>query len=61
MKKKRHSLLTIFGIIFCFVLFAAGILFSDSLPFLTLLGIAGLSGVYYFVFRLVKGSENRQK
>ena len=46
-------ILSIVGIILCFILFVVGMVFSEQIPFLTLVGMLGLSGMAYFVFRIV--------
>ncbi|MDM5227217.1 hypothetical protein QUF73_13480 [Cytobacillus sp. NJ13] len=57
MNKSQRFLLSLLAIILSFALFVIGILFAEKIPFLTVLGILGLSGVYYFVFRIVKRSS----
>ena len=58
--KSQRFLLTLLAIILSFALFVVGILFAEKVPFLTVLGILGLSGVYYFVFRIVKRSPKTE-
>ncbi|MBN8204210.1 hypothetical protein JI665_27625 [Bacillus sp. NTK034] len=57
MKKSQRLLLSLLAVILSFALFVIGIIFAEKMPFLTVLGILGLSGVYYFVFRIVKKSS----
>ncbi|KAF0823196.1 hypothetical protein ACOSZF_19730 [Cytobacillus firmus] len=61
LKKSKRILLSLFAILICLGLFVIGILFAGKMPFLTVLGIAGLSGIYYVVFRLVKTSAEIEK
>lgn len=58
--KSQRFLLTLLAIILSFALFVVGILFAEKVPFLTVLGILGLSGVYNFVFRIVKRSPKTE-
>ncbi|WP_264740089.1 hypothetical protein [Cytobacillus firmus] len=60
MNKSHRFLLSLLAIILSFALFVIGMLFAEKLPFLTVLGILGLSGVYYFVFRIVKRSSKTE-
>jgi len=61
MNSKKNTILSIVGIILCFILFATSMLYVEQNAFLTLLGILGLSGMSYFVFRLVtKTLENKK-
>ncbi|WP_312886320.1 hypothetical protein [Bacillus sp. NTK034] len=57
LKKSQRLLLSLLAVILSFALFVIGIIFAEKMPFLTVLGILGLSGVYYFVFRIVKKSS----
>lgn len=61
LRKNKRILLSLFAILICLALFVIGILFAEKMPFLTLLGIAGLCGIYYVVFRLVKTSAEIKK
>ncbi|WP_156177714.1 hypothetical protein [Bacillus sp. SA1-12] len=58
---KKEILLNIVGSIFCFIMFSIGMLYAEQVPFLTLLGIVGLSGFSYFVFRMVTLAIANQK
>lgn len=60
LNKSQRLLLSLLAIILSFALFVVGILFAEKVPFLTVLGILGLSGVYYFVFRIVKRSHKTE-
>ncbi|KON90442.1 hypothetical protein AF332_26380 [Sporosarcina globispora] len=60
MNKSQRFLLSLLAIILSFALFVTGILFAEKMPFLIVLGILGLSGVYYFVFLIVKKSSKTE-
>jgi hypothetical protein len=61
MHKRKRILPSLFSILICLALFVTGILFAEKIPFLTVLGILGLSGIYFAVFRLVKTTEEIKK
>lgn len=61
MNCKKNTILSIVGIIICFILFAASMSYVEQNAFLTLLGILGLSGVSYFVFRMVTRTLDNKK
>ncbi|QHA90874.1 hypothetical protein [Bacillus sp. N1-1] len=54
MNRKMNTIQNIVGVIFCFILFAVSMFYAEQNAFFILFGIAGLSGVSYFVFRMVK-------
>ena len=58
---KKNILLNIVGSIFCFIMFSIGMLYAEQVPLLILLGIVGLSGFSYFVFRMVTVAVAYQK
>ncbi|KAF0820908.1 hypothetical protein KIS4809_0435 [Bacillus sp. ZZV12-4809] len=61
MNKRKQILLSLFSILICLALFVTGILFAEKLPLLTVLGILGLSGIYFVVYRLVKTTVDIKK
>lgn len=44
----------------CFILFVVGMLHAEQIPLLTLVGILGLGGMCYFVFRIVTRAMKNQ-
>lgn len=56
MNSKMNTIQNIVGAIFCFILFAVSMFYVEQNAFFTLFGIAGISGVSYFVFRMVKSA-----
>lgn len=61
MNGRMNTILSIVGTIFCYILFVVSMLYVEQNAFLTLFGIIGLSGVSYFVFRMVtKVLENKK-
>ncbi|MEY9867231.1 hypothetical protein ABIE66_002610 [Peribacillus sp. B2I2] len=58
---ENKDVLIIVGIILYFILFVVGMLFSEQIPLLTFVGIIGLSGMSYFVFRIVTRAIENQK
>ena len=58
---KKNILQYIMGLILGFILFIVGMLFAGQVPLLTLVGILGLSGTFYFVFRIVTVAIDNQK
>ena len=58
---KKNILQYIVGLILGFILFIVGMLFAGQVPLLTLVGILGLSGTLYFVFRIVTVAIDNQK
>ncbi|MCM3090882.1 MULTISPECIES: hypothetical protein [unclassified Cytobacillus] len=61
MNKSKRTLLSLFSILFCLALFVTGIRFAEKIPFLTVLGILGLCGIYFVVYRLVKTTVEIKK
>jgi hypothetical protein len=51
-----NTIQNIVGVIFCLILFAVSMFYVEQNVFFTLFGIAALSGVSYFVFRMVKSA-----
>lgn len=58
---KKNILINIVGSISCFIMFNIGMLYAEQVPLLTLLGVVGLSGFSYFIFRMVTLSIANQK
>jgi len=55
MGKSRIIINLIAGIV-CFILFAAGMLYADQIALLTLVGIIGLTGYLYFIYKIIFNS-----
>ncbi|WP_283152146.1 hypothetical protein [Guptibacillus hwajinpoensis] len=53
MNRKMNTIQSSVGAIFCFILFAVSMVYVEKNAFLILFGIAGLSGMSYFVFHIV--------
>lgn len=51
--KGNNVIFNLIGAITCFILFVIGMLFSEQIALLILIGIIGLSGFSYFTFRVV--------
>jgi len=49
---KRNLIFHLIGALVCFILFIIGMLFSDQFPLLILIGIFGLSGFSFLIFRI---------
>lgn len=50
--KGNNVIFNLIGAITCFILFVIGMLFSEQIALLILIGIIGLSGFSYFTFRV---------
>ena len=50
---RMEGFLAIAGIILSFLIFAFSMVYVDDFPMLTITGVLGLSGVSYFVYRIV--------
>jgi cell division protein FtsW (lipid II flippase) len=58
---KKDLKQNVVGMILFFTLCAIGMLFSDRLPLLTFIGIVGLAGTAYFIFRIVTDAIGYQR
>jgi hypothetical protein len=59
--KHKDILINIVGVILCFLLFGLSMLYVGQVPMLTITGILGLTGLSYFVYRIVSERINNQK
>ncbi|WP_449355560.1 hypothetical protein ACUL41_06635 [Virgibacillus natechei] len=60
MDTKQNAIFSIVGIILCFILFVVGMLYAEQIPLLTIIGILGLGGMWYFVSRIVTRAMKNQ-
>lgn len=49
----KNNIIDAMSVLFCFILFAVSMFSLEQSVLFVLLGITGLSGVWYFVFRMV--------
>jgi hypothetical protein len=58
---KQKKLVHIAGMMLCFILFAVSVFYAEEIPLLIIAGILGLSGVWYFSYRLVSITIEKRK
>ncbi|WP_185807761.1 hypothetical protein [Lysinibacillus telephonicus] len=51
--KKSNVIYNLIGAIVCFILFVISMFYSEQVSMFILLGIVGLSGFSYFIYKLV--------
>lgn len=57
---KENTTFSMVGIILSLILFVIGMLYAEQTPLLVIVGILGLGGIWYFVFRIVmRAMKNR--
>ncbi|WP_342598874.1 hypothetical protein MHB48_15640 [Psychrobacillus sp. FSL H8-0483] len=57
---KPNTIFSIVGIILCFILFVVGMLYAEQIPLLIIVGILGLGGMCYLVYRIVMRAMKTQ-